>query len=339
MKAVVLQAPGDLAVREIAMPEMGRYQALVRMVAAGVCSATDRKLFRAEPPFAPDYPSVLGHEAVGCVIELGEGVGKFAIGDRVLRPCAVYPGMRHDGVGSSWGGFAEYGLVTDHEAWLLENPSNPAVVPGYAKMQQKVPEWLDDESATLLITWKETYSVLRDAGDLAGQAVSILGDGAVGLSFAYWARFLGASSIEVVGKRDFRLERALRLGADSVVRITREGTYSGGRDFDVVVDTIGNDESVARSLPRLRDYGQILVYGIGSTFETRFDRSLGPVRWSYVQANPNEAAVHDEVLGVLKSHPGNPADWVTETISIDGILAGFKHLEEPASLKALIRFS
>jgi 2-desacetyl-2-hydroxyethyl bacteriochlorophyllide A dehydrogenase len=339
MKAVILDGPGVIAVREIAMPEMGRYQALVRMVAAGICSGTDRKLFRADPPFAPDYPSVLGHEAVGCVIAIGKGVRNFAIGDRVLRPCAVYPGTRHDGVGSSWGGFAEYGLVTDHEAWLLESPQDRAVVPGYAKMQQKVPVWLDDESAVLLITWKETYSVLRDAGDLAGKAVAILGDGAVGLSFAYWARLLGASPIEVVGRRDFRLERALRLGADSSVRAPGDGTYSGGRDFDLIVDTIGNDESLARSLPRLRDYGRILAYGIGSTFETRFDRSLGPVRWSYVQANPNEAAVHDEVLEVLKSHPCNPADWVTKRISIDDILAAFKHLEEPASLKALIRFS
>ena len=338
MKAAIVEAPGKIVIRDLPVPKPNPYQALVRMEVTGVCSATDRKLSLGLKPFAPSYPCLLGHEGVGTVVETGGRVVNFKVGDRVLRPCGIYPGQEMQGISSAWGSFCEFALVTDLEAWKDQEPAGEHSRFGYARMQKKVPAHWTTDAACMLITWKETFSSLQQGGAMEGRAVAVLGDGAVGLSFAAWSHALGAASVEVVGHRAFRLERARILGA-SVTRNLRAGdTFEGGRDFDIIVDTLGTDEAVATSLPRLRNDGKFLIYGMDSTFETHFDRSTAPQRWSYVQANPDEAGVHDEVLRRLDKKPFDPATWITFRGGIENLSKAFTHLESPESVKAVITF-
>jgi len=338
MKAAVIAAPGVLEVRDVPVPKPNPYQALVRMEVVGVCSATDRKLVHGIKPFAPAYPALLGHESVGTVVEVGDRVRSFSKGDRVLRPCAVYPGHDLDGISSCWGSFAEFALVTDLETWREEEPAGEHGRFGYARMQKKVPSDWTLEQACLAITWKETYSALTQAGAISGRDVAVLGDGAVGLSFVAWSRALGAGSVLAVGRRAFRLERARALGATATCNVRDGEEFAGGRDFDVVMDTLGTNDAIAQSLPRLRPRGVFAVYGLDSTFETAFDRSLGPASWSYLQANPDEAGVHDEVVGRLSSKPFDANQWITFRGGIDDLPAAFSHLETPRSVKAAIFF-
>ncbi len=339
MKAAVITAPGVLEIRNIPVPKPNPYQALVRMDVVGVCSATDRKLINGSKPFAPAYPTLLGHEGVGTVVELGTRVRGYAPGDRVLRPCAIYPGQSFSGLSSSWGSFAEYALVTDLETWCLEEPAGEHTRFGYARMQKTIPANLTLEQACLLITWKETFSSLTQAGQIAGKDVVVLGDGAVGLSFVAWSRALGAASILAVGRRSFRLDRARALGATATCNVREGGEFTGGRDFDVVVDTLGTNSAIAESLPRMRPHGVFCVYGLDASFETAFDRSLGPVSWSYVQANPDEAGVHEQVTKRLSNEPFDADQWITFRGALDDLPAAFAHLETPRSVKAAIFFS
>lgn len=338
MKAAVITAPGILEIRELPVPRPNPYQALVRMDVAGVCSATDRKLAHGLKPFAPVYPTILGHEGVGTVVELGARVRRYALGDRVLRPCAAYPGQTFEGLTSSWGSFAEYALVTDAETWREEEPSGDHARFGYSRMQKTVPAEFTPEQACLLITWKETFSSLTQAGGIAGKDIAVLGDGAVGLSFVAWSRALGAASVLAVGRRAFRLERARALGADAVCNVRAGDSFAGGRDFDIVVDTLGTNDAIAQSLPRLRPRGVFCVYGLDASFETAFDRSLGPASWSYVQANPDEAGVHDEVTARLAASPLDAEQWITFRGGLGDLAGAFTHLESPESVKAAIFF-
>lgn len=339
MKAAVITSPGVLEIREISVPKPNPYQALVRMDVVGVCSATDRKLVHGTKPFAPVYPTLLGHESVGTVVELGARVRGYSMGDRVLRPCAIYPGHTFSGLSSCWGSFADYALVTDLATWREEEPEGEHTRFGYARMQKTIPAEMTLEQACLLITWKETFSSLTQAGKIAGKDVVVLGDGAVGLSFVAWSRALGAASILAVGRREFRLERARALGATATCNVRDGGDFSGGRDFDVVVDTLGTNAAIGEALPRMRPHGVFCVYGLDATFETAFDRSLGPVSWSYLQANPDEAGVHDEVVGRISSEPFDTNQWITFRGGLEDLPAAFSHLETPRSVKAAIFFS
>ncbi|MBI4025275.1 MAG: alcohol dehydrogenase catalytic domain-containing protein [Verrucomicrobia bacterium] len=126
MKAAILHKPGELEIAGIPTPRPNDYQTLARMEACGVCSGTDTHICEGTMPFPIDYPSVFGHEGVGTVVETGRRVCRYKFGDRVLRPCAIYPGQWVNGLGSSWGSYAEYGLVTDLDRWR-EEQTNPGI--------------------------------------------------------------------------------------------------------------------------------------------------------------------------------------------------------------------
>ncbi|HET7560751.1 MAG TPA: alcohol dehydrogenase catalytic domain-containing protein, partial [Limnochordia bacterium] len=184
MRAAIVEAPDRLRVRhDVPMPRPGRFQALVRIECCATCNGTDDKLIHGG--MALEYPAILGHESVGTVTELGPDVTGFAPGERVLRPTAVYPGGRLGPYRSGWGGYAEWGLVTDLSAAAAAGEDAPAGR-GYARYQQKVPAGISTPDAAMAITLKETLSWSRHLGVGAGSEVLIVGDGPVGLAFTAW---------------------------------------------------------------------------------------------------------------------------------------------------------
>lgn len=337
MKAAILYKPGHLAIVEVPMPRPNEFQALVRMEACGICSGTDTHIFEGKMPFPVDYPGLFGHEGTGRVVEQGRRVRKYQVGERVLRPCAIYPDQRIDGLGSCWGSYAEYGLVTDLETWREELPDGDHARFSYGRFQQVVPAEFTSLEACLLITWKETYSALTLLGDVREKHVAIVGDGFVGLSFCRWAKALGASSITVTGHRDFRLERARKLGATQTLNTHRD-KLPDSRMFDFIVDTVGSTKVIQDMLPRLRDRGRVGIYGVGETFQMEFDRGQGPRVWSLVQINPDEPGVHEEVLTLLKPHHFLADDFVTCTLPLGDLPKALAHLRDPQSIKAVIQF-
>jgi D-arabinose 1-dehydrogenase-like Zn-dependent alcohol dehydrogenase len=338
MKAAILTAPSKVEVKSVALPQPNPWQALVKLEFCGVCSGTDTKLLHGRPPCSLAYPAMLGHEGVGEVVALGERVKAYKVGDRVLRPCAIYPGQEQDGVSSNWGSLSEFALVTDLEAWQSDEPSGAWSKYSYARMQQVVPQSVAPQEACMLITWKETFSSLKLLDPIAGASVAVLGDGGVGLSFAQWARTLAAKDVTVLGRRKGRLERATKMGANRVID-TRNEALPTERVFDVVVDTIGSSASIQSMLPALKDKGRIGVYGLSESWNVEFDRSLAPRVWSYIQCNPDEAGCHREVVELITRHRFSAGDYLTCIKPLDRIAEAFEHLASGDSLKSAISFT
>jgi D-arabinose 1-dehydrogenase-like Zn-dependent alcohol dehydrogenase len=91
MKAVVVEDANRVCVREVPdPPKPGPYQALTRNVCASICNATDLKIAHRKLYFVTDYPTILGHEGVGRVIEVGRNARSFRVGDLVSRPQAAH---------------------------------------------------------------------------------------------------------------------------------------------------------------------------------------------------------------------------------------------------------
>ena len=88
MKAVRMYAPGDLRVEEVSIPEIEEDEVLVKVMAVGICGSDIPRVLHNGVHF---YPIVLGHEFSGDVVEIGEGVTKVKVGERVsgapLKPC------------------------------------------------------------------------------------------------------------------------------------------------------------------------------------------------------------------------------------------------------------
>ena len=335
MLAAVVEEPGRLAVRAVPMPVIDETECLVQILA---CNSTDRKLldghFRYKGPEA--YPGILGHEAVGQVIECGSAVESFQVGDLVLRPGASY--AAGEGPTSMYGGLAQYGKVKD--------PRH-----GGGRMQQLVPPDMDPVDATMLVTLKETLSWLQRWRVAPGESIVVLGSGPVGLSFAWFARLLGCHPVLVLGRRDEPLQRALDMGVDGVINTTRDdprqvvNQWTDGRGADRVIEAIGDEAALPLGLSLLGPQGRLGVYGIAATraagdMERRaVDIALARNEWALEFLNPQEWAPHEHLLWLVKQGIVRLRDWYTHVVPLEQTQRGFDLLASREAFKVVVRTS
>src|SRR5579859_5212605 len=92
MRAAVVRGQGQLTLESVPEPTIGEYDALVEILACGVCTGTDTHILAGAFPYLAPYPFILGHESIGRVVARGPKVRYLHPGDLVLRPVAVRPG-------------------------------------------------------------------------------------------------------------------------------------------------------------------------------------------------------------------------------------------------------
>ncbi len=235
MRVARLYAWNDVRIEEQRIPDIGPGEALVRIEACGVCGSDALRWYVEEKA-----PVVLGHEPAGTIVELGAGVESLRIGDRVFvhhhapcgecaecarglwSSCATWRATRLDP-----GGFSEYARV------MATNVERDTLV---------LPPDIDFDSATFIEPVACCLRAVRRKGALReGDAIAIVGLGAMGLVMVQLARTFGAS---VIAASDFvadRRERARLAGAAAAVD-PRETSLrdavrdlTGGRGADVVI--------------------------------------------------------------------------------------------------------
>src|SRR5688572_18641373 len=85
MKAAIVQEPGRLVVTDIPDPVLGPYDARCEVLYGAVCTGTDLHLIDGQFPWPVRYPTVLGHESIGRVVEVGDQVRNYQVGDLITR--------------------------------------------------------------------------------------------------------------------------------------------------------------------------------------------------------------------------------------------------------------
>lgn len=268
MSAVVIPEPGRVEVREIETPRPDPFEALVRIEVCGLCGTTDRHLVAGTQCHHPadHYPALLGHEALGTVVSVGDSVRNFKVGDRVTRAAAIWPGASRHGLHSAWGGFAEYGLVRDRAA--LVDAGHVAYQDDYTSLRQQVaPPDIDPLDAALAISLSELASWMWKLGATGDRAIAVGGTGLAGYAICAFARLAGARPIIALGRRDERLERARRFGADAGVNMTQGDPVdavrraNGGRGVEVFAEATGADAMLGLGLQTLAPGGTAAIYG------------------------------------------------------------------------------
>ena len=266
MKALTVTKEHKLKIEDIPKPSYSEYQCLVKIKACGICSTTDREIIKGTQPYHNQYPCVLGHEAVGEVIEVGAKVKTFKPGDMVTRPAAILPGSSRDGFASGWGGFAEFGVVVDRRA--MEADGDYSLAEDYTALRQNlVPKGLSVKEAVLAISLAETASWAWLQPSAAGKNVMVFGTGIAGLSIALWWKMAGAASVTVVGRCDERLDLAKEIAAEHGINITT--TDLDGQNADLIAEAVGSREVMKQALACLVHGGTVAVYGVpeGSAYE------------------------------------------------------------------------
>lgn len=340
MKGLVTDGRGGIFLRDdIPMPEIGEYDALVKTVGCGICNGTDLKLAAGHLKGFGTYPAVLGHEAVGRVIQTGRKVKNYQLDDIVLRSELPDSGSYH----SLWGGFAEYAMVTDCKA--MEADGFPIQDAG-AWSKTVVPAGIDSTDACMLITLEEIYSALKRLDMRAGQKVVIAGCGPVGIAMANLCRIMGAGKILLGGHHMARMQKALQLGADAVVNTREEDLTSRIREemgkADLFIDAVGNGAVLSHGLRSVKPGGVIGIYGIGlhSTQRVTWEDAdycweIRSVQWPDYE---HLVTIQTEVSDLVLDGKLCLSDYVTHRIPVEDYEQGFELVKNREGLKVVLTF-
>lgn len=298
MKAAIVTAKDQLEVADIPMPKVGAYDCLVKIDACAVCTGTDSSIIGGTFPWPQKYPFVLGHESTGIVVEVGEKVRNFKVGQRVTRPAAVMAGEERDGLTSQWGGYAQYGMVRDVQAAAEDGME----ANGMLKISRTpLPDDVDPISAALSVNQREILSVVRWFELNAQSKVLVIGTGYNGLLFSLFCKHYGAGQVVVIGNPIFEALAKSRYRADEFVNyrdpqaktlaLNQVGTPTH------VIDAVGTTESVNFSLSLLSDGTAFGCYGVHHFNET------AAVRDGISKSNPQ--------LNMSTDEPNTVGEWHT----------------------------
>lgn len=257
-KAVVATAPGQLELVERPVPTPGPGQVRIEVEACGVCHSDSATVegFAGVP-----YPRVPGHEVIGRIDAVGDGVHEWKVGQRV-------------GVGFLAGEDGTCPSCRQGDPVTCQSPVITGMTTdgGYAEIMLaearglvKVPEDLDAaQAAPLLCAGLTTFNALRHSGAQAGDVVAIHGLGGLGHLGVQFARKMGFHTVAIARGAN-KAELALSLGAHRYIDATVEDVAAVLRSMGgarVVLGTAPTAQGMAQTIPGLSPRGQLVVVAV-----------------------------------------------------------------------------
>jgi len=349
MRGLAVDKAGKLSVPELSMPAYGECQALVKTLSCGVCSGTDGKLIHGTFKNMRDYPLLLGHEAVGRVVEVGKRVTKYKVGDVVMLPF-VYGAL--DGYFSGWGGYCEYAAVGDEGAFALAGQG--VGTPGYdegclAQTVIRSQDAVDPVGASMIVTFREVLSAMGRFGFEANENIVIYGAGPVGLCFTRFAKLLGMGPVVTVDIHDDKVAEAARMGADIAINSQKQDVEAEVRRLfpkgaDNIVDAVGVNALINQAMKLVKYNGKICCYGISAELDMHLDWSGGPYNWTlqFLQfpLKIEEAQAHRQVMAWINAGILDPMAFISDVIPFERITEAFDLAEKklPGTKKIVISY-
>src|SRR5271154_3000945 len=268
MRALVYHGPGRKSWDEVPDPEITDDCDIIVQVDATTICGTDLHILKGDLPEVRNG-RILGHEAVGTVDEVGDGVRTLTPGDRVLvssvSACGTCQFCRE----------ARYGQCLSGGGWVLGHTIDGTQaqyvrVPFADTSPFRFPAGAADEEILMLADVLPTgYEVGVLAGGVRpGDVVAVVGAGPVGLSAIASARLFSPSHIVAVDLSDARLEAARHFGADVTVNDAREDPMAvikdltGRRGADVAIEAVGTAATFEMAVRLARPGGRIANIGV-----------------------------------------------------------------------------
>lgn len=253
MKAAVVPAVNSRwSVQEVATPEPGPNQVLIRIRASGICY-TDVHQTRGELP--GDFPRILGHEPAGEIVAVGPGVRTRKVGDRVGVPWIQASCGRCEwclrGRPMFCAGQVATGahMAGSHAEYML----------AYADATMLLPDGLAwEQAAPIFCAGYTVWSGLRWAEPQPGERVAVVGVGGLGHLAVQYAKAAGFTTIALSRSPD-KDTFVRQMGADEIVRDGKGLAAAGGAD--VILGTSNSMEAMADSIQGLRPDGRFVLMG------------------------------------------------------------------------------
>jgi L-iditol 2-dehydrogenase len=313
MRVSVLRGVRDVVVEERPVPRPQPDEVLVQVSAVGVCGSDVHYYEHGRiGEFVVRSPLVLGHEAGGRIVAVGELVPPSRIGERV----SIEPGVpcRHCALCRR----GRYNLCPDVQ-FFATPPVDGAfceyvAVP--ADFAYAVPDELSDDAAALLEPLSVGVWANRKAAVGIGSSVLVTGAGPVGLLVTQVARALGAREVVVVDVDAHRRELAAELGATAVLDPADGPPAERGVEVDAFIDCSGAPAAVRAGFASVRRAGSVVLVGMGAD-EMSIPVSLVQNRELVVTGTFRYANTWPEAISLAASGAVRPDRLVTGHVDLD----------------------
>jgi alcohol dehydrogenase len=267
MKALVYKGPGSLSVEDRPRPKVNQPDdAVVKMLKTTICG-TDLHILKGDVPTCTPG-RILGHEGIGTIAEVGNGVSNFKHGDRVIVSCITSCGKCD---------YCKKGMYSHCTSggWILGNTIDGAQaeyvrIPHADTSLYHLPSALDEEIYVML---SDIFPTGFECGVInssvkPGDTLAIVGAGPVGLAALLTAQFYSPARIISVDLDDNRLAFARKFGADEIVNassgnvVERILALTGGRGVDCAIEAVGVPQSFAIAEGVIAAGGTLAVLGV-----------------------------------------------------------------------------
>jgi L-iditol 2-dehydrogenase len=273
MKALLLSEYSKLEVADLPKPAVAPGEVLVEVAACGICGSDvhgyDGSSGRRIPPL------VMGHEAAGIVAEVGEGVTRFAVGDRVTFDSTVYCGA------CDYCLSGQINLCDNRQVVGVSTPDfrRAGAFAEFVTVPERIVYRLPDELSFAEAAMLEAVSVALHAvavsdvkggetgSESGGETALVIGAGMIGLLTLQAARAAGVGRILVADIDATRLKLAQESGADATIlasgseMVKEVLLQTDGRGVDLVLEAVGRDETVSAAIDAVRKGGTVTLIG------------------------------------------------------------------------------
>lgn len=345
MKALVFHGPGQKTFENHPLPKIGLpTDAIVKMLKTTICG-TDLHILKGDVPEVRQG-TILGHEGVGIVQEVGSAVTEFKQGDRVLISCIsscskceyCRKGMYSHCLTGGW--------ILGH---LIDGTQAEYVrIPHADTSLYHIPDGMEDEAVTML---SDILPTAFECGVLNGRikpgdTVAIVGGGPIGLAALLTAQFYSPAEVIVIDLDDNRLAVAQSLGANATVN-SANGKASeeimkmtSGRGVDVAIEAVGVPATFVLCEDIVTPGGVIANIGVhGAKVDLHLERL-----WSAnitMTTRLVDTVTTPMLLKALQSGKVDPKQLITHRFYSDRILEAyetFEHAADTQALKVIIEF-
>jgi threonine dehydrogenase-like Zn-dependent dehydrogenase len=334
MKATVFHSANNIRVEEVPRPRAGIGEAVIRITLTTICG-TDLHILRGEYAVKPGL--VIGHEPVGVIEELGEGVTGYKIGDRVLVGAITPCGQCRACLSAQWAQCGHGEGVEAIGGWRFGNTINGAqaeylLVPNAQANLAKIPDELTDEQVVLLADIASTGFSGAESGNIGiGDTVVIFAQGPIGLCATAGAKLMGAAFIIGVENDPVRMKMSKRMGADVVLDpndgdlLLQIRKLTGG-GADVAIEALGIQQTFENCLRCLRPGGTLSSLGVYSgKLQVPYDAFAAGIGDYKIVTTlcPGGKERMRRLMAMVQSKRFDPTPLLTHTFSLDQIVEAY----------------
>ena len=292
----VMTQPKNIIFREIAVPEPGPDQVLVKIKKIGICGS-DIHVYHGTHPYT-SYPVTQGHEVSGEIVKLGEYVKDLSVGQRITIEPQVFCGRCYPCL------HGKYNLCEHLKVMGFQTTGTASEY--FAVDASKVtplPEGMSFSEGAMMEPLAVTVHAAKRFPDLKGAKTVVLGCGPIGILLAQSLKALGADKVLVTDISDTRLELAKSVGADYAVNTLHKDFGEamleayGPDKADVIFECAGSDITMEQAIQNARKGSMIVLVAV---FGKRASVDLAKLNDSELDLNTSMMYRHEDFVDAIR---------------------------------------